>query len=370
MYSPKYTISNNILKNIGVIEACKEVVENAPILPAYERKFQEEALVRRVHHGTHVEGNDLSFDQAQRVFFEAKNYTRVEDVAQSANIFSRDRDIQEIINYRIVMEYVDRFFEKLEGKEFEYGEKTIKDIHKLAVYRIVSEEGQGEYRKSQVVLKDSRTGEVTFRPPPAVEVPYLMEDFIIWLNSKQGRDIHPILRAGIAHYVLAAIHSFVEGNGRTSRAFATIVLFVEGYDIKRLFSLEEYFDRDAESYYKALITTSSQSRDLAERDLTFWLEYFTQGLAMELSKVRDKVRKLSIDSKVKSKRGEPVFLSERQIKIVEYISENERGGMGELRPLFAMVSEDTVLRELQDLSKKDIIRRKGKTKGSFYELVK
>ena len=58
------------------------------------------------------------------------------------------------------------------------------------------------------------------------------------------------------------------------------------------------------------------------------------------------------------------------IKEIEYLSENERGGMGEIRPLFPMVSEDTVLREFQALVKSNVIRKKGKTKGSYYELVK
>lgn len=370
MYLPKYNISNAILKNIGIIEACREVVENAPLIPAYERQFQDEARTRTVHHGTHIEGNDLSFAQAERVLMHAKLETNAEKVAEKADLVAKERDIQEIINYRITMEYVDDLFKQSQDRDsFNYTENLIKNLHKTVVHRIVADGVIGRYRETQVVLKDSRTGEVTFRPPPAVEVPYLMEDFLTWLNSKSGRDDHPVLRAGIAHYVLAAIHPFVEGNGRASRAFATLLLFVEGYDIKKLFSLEEYFDRDAESYYRALITTSSQSGDLVERELTLWLEYFTQGLAIELSKIRDRVRKLSIDTRIKIKRGQQVLLSERQIKIVEYLSANGRGGMAEFRALLPMVSEDTVLRELQDLVGKNIIKKKGKTKGSFYELV-
>ena len=52
MYSPKFTISNEVLRNIGQIEASKEVIENAPLVPFYEKKFQSEALLKTVHHGT------------------------------------------------------------------------------------------------------------------------------------------------------------------------------------------------------------------------------------------------------------------------------------------------------------------------------
>ena len=36
MYQPQFTITNKILKNIGVIEASKEVIENSPLVPAWE----------------------------------------------------------------------------------------------------------------------------------------------------------------------------------------------------------------------------------------------------------------------------------------------------------------------------------------------
>ncbi|MAG59290.1 hypothetical protein CMO96_00670 [Candidatus Woesebacteria bacterium] len=370
MYSPKYIISNQILKNIGVIEACREVIENAPLIPSYERQFQEEARLRTVHHGTHIEGNELSFEQAGRLFQKLNGETSAEKAAQKADLVARERDIQEVINYRAAMDYVDGVFRDHKDRGIGYGEEMIKTIHRLTVDRVVPEDVQGEYRQTQVVLRDSRSGEVTFRPPPAVEIPYLMSDFIDWLNRKGGAETHPVIRAAIVHYALAAIHPFVEGNGRSARAFTTLILFAEGYDTKKIFSLEEYFDRDSEAYYRTLIATSDQAPELSERDLTGWIEYFTEGLAIELARVRDRVRKLSIDTKIRRKRGKQVALSERQIRIVEYLSENDLGVMGEFKGLFPMISDDTVLRELQDLTKKDIIKKKGQTKGSHYELVK
>src|SRR5581483_11535132 len=93
MYSPKFSINNEILKNIGIVEACREVIDNAPLLPYYEKQFQQDAIVRTVHHGTHIEGNELNMDQAQRVLM-------------GENVVARVRDIQEVINYRRVMELI------------------------------------------------------------------------------------------------------------------------------------------------------------------------------------------------------------------------------------------------------------------------
>jgi Fic family protein len=58
-----------------------------------------------------------------------------------------------------------------------------------------------------------------------------MKAYVAWLN--RDRDIHPILKAGIAHYQFVTIHPFMDGNGRTARAIATLVLYQNGFDLKR-----------------------------------------------------------------------------------------------------------------------------------------
>lgn len=345
MYSPTFTITNKLLKTIGIIEASKEVIENAPLVPAWEAKFREEALVRTVHHGTHIEGNELNFTEAGKVLAGAK-------------IVGRERDIQEVLNYRNVLKFIGSYDKP------EITDETIKHIHELTVYRLLAEETIGDFRKTQVVVKNSQTGEITFRPPPAVEVPFLITDFIQWLNTTQPEDIHTALKSGIIHYEIVRIHPFLDGNGRVARALATLVLFREGYDVKRFFALEEYYDREPMAYYEAL-----QSVGKLGGNLTAWLEYFTEGLAIEFSRIKDKVKSLSTDLKIKkSLGGQQLTLTERQIKIVEYIQENGFLQNKAFFELFPMVSEDTVLRELKDLLKKGIVVKEGTTKGARYVL--
>ena len=96
MYQPKFTITNKILKNIGIIEACKEVIDHAPLLPYYEKQFREDALVRTVHYGTHLEGNELNLTQAEKVLM-------------GQEVVARERDLQEVINYRKAMDFISEF---------------------------------------------------------------------------------------------------------------------------------------------------------------------------------------------------------------------------------------------------------------------
>lgn len=352
MYQPKYLISNKILKNIGSIEASKEIIENAPLVPSFEKQFQSDAMIRTIHHGTHIEGNDLTLYQTKKVL-------------EGAEVYARARDIQEVVNYRNVAVLLDELAAKRGG----YEPDMLKDIHRATVDRIVIPDKVGVFRTTEVVIKEEGTGKIIFQPPPFVEVPYLIEDFFSWLNDETAREIHPVIRAGIAHYILVAIHPFVEGNGRTVRAFASLILMREGYNIKKFFSLEEHFDEDPGSYYDAISAVDRQSPNIGSRDVTPWLEYFTGVLGIELEKIKDKVRKLSVDSRLKVKFGEQVALTERQMRLIEYISDQGSGGMAELRKVLPMVSEDTVLREIRDLMEKGIIKKTGSTKASKYVIA-
>lgn len=357
MYVPKYSITTTILRQIGQVEAAREVIENAPLVPSWEARFQDEARARVVHYGTALEGNDLTLSQAKSIL-----------EGNSEDVVARDRDIQEVINYRKVLDYIEKLADK--KTEIIYSREILQELHKLVTDKIIPDDQSGEFRETAVVLKNSVTGEIGFRPPSFIEVPFLIDDFLRFLNSEYGRKEHPVLRAAITHYAMAAIHPFVEGNGRTARALATLVLFSEGYDIKRLFALEEYFDKHADEYFGALMQVSNQSRKLEDRDLTAWLEVFTKALAIELSKVKEKVRELSIDIKIKEKHGHQIGLSARQMILVEYLNAHGELNMAVARKLLSMVSEDTILREFKYLLENGVVDKKGSTKAARYILKK
>ncbi|MCL5970485.1 MAG: Fic family protein [Patescibacteria group bacterium] len=348
MYSPTFTINNKILKNIGLIEAARGVILNAPMVPSWEAKFREDAIVRTVHHGTHIEGNELNLSEAGAVL-------------KGQTVVGRERDIQEVINFRNVLRYLDELSDS--SSDFVYSEDVLKQMHRLTTEKILPDERCGIYRKTQVVVRNSATGEISFRPPPALEVPYLVTDLLEWLKKITAEELHPVLKAGIAQYEIVRIHPFIDGNGRLARAFATLILFKEKYDIKRFFSLEEYYDQNAGDYY-----TSLQKVSLVH-DLTPWLEYFTLGLAVELTRIKERVLKLSTDVHIKEKLGgQQIYLTERQITIVEYIQKTgllQNKAFGEI---FPKISEDTILRDLKDLLNKGIIKKSGSTKAARYVL--
>ena len=343
MYQPSFTITNKIVRNIGAIDAAKEVIEHAPLLPYWEKKFQEEALLRTTHYGTHIEGNELSITQVQKII-------------DGERVVARERDVQEVINYRKIIESM------AEDTTEKIDEDFILKLHKTVVHGVLDDELAGSYRKKEVVIRNSITGDISFRPPKAIEVPWQMKDLLLFIAGE--KEMHPVLKAGVVHYEFVRIHPFLDGNGRVGRALSTYVLFKEGYDIRQFFSLEEHFDRDPVAYYAAL-----QSVQENKGDLTQWVTYFSEVMAAELVKIKTQIDSISIDSKLKQKLGGPVMLSERQIKVIEYIHKVGYFENKMFSSTFPMVSEDTVLRELQDLVKKGILKKQGKTKGVKYVMA-
>lgn len=344
MFNPTFTITNQILTNISKVEAAEEVIRNAPLLPLWEKQFKEDAIVRAAYHGTHIEGNMLQKEEAK-------------EVLMGKTIAARPRDIQEIINYRKVVELID---DEAMRKIDKITEQLILKIHRIATEKTVSQEQSGTYRLKQVIIRNSATGEITFKPPTPLEVPFLMKEFVYWMNKDETRNIHSILKAGIVHHEFVRIHPFIDGNGRVGRSLATLVLLLGGYDIRRFFSLEEYFDRDAISYYEHLQKATAG-------DLTAWLEYFSFGASVEFTRIKEKIQKLSKDAKLREKiGGQQIFLTERQIKIIEYMQEVGYLQNQAFKIIFPDISEDSVLRDVQDLVKKNLIKKIGSTKSARY----
>lgn len=350
-YSPKFSITNPILTNISKIEAAKALIESSPLLPSWERAFRKEAVARAIHYSTHIEGNPLNFSEVKKIIS-----------GQEEDVVARERDIQEIINYRKAMEFI----EELVGEQKEKSgkiidDKTVRQIHITLAEKMLPKERGGKYREHRATSRNSITKEVTVVYPAADEIAALMTNFLDWLNS-EGTKEHPVIKSGIVHHEIVRIHPFDDLNGRTARVTSTLSLYLDGYDIKNFFSLEEYYDSHAQNYYDALSSIAKK-----DPEMTRWLEYFSEGLAIELNRVKEQVLKLSKDAKLREAVGQ-VFLSERQEQIVEYIQDFGSFSNREFDRLFPKVSDDTILRELTDLKKKGVIKKEGTTKAARYVL--
>jgi len=126
--------------------------------------------------------------------------------------------------------------------------------------------------------------------------------------------------------------------------------------------LDDYYDQNRRSYYEAL-----KGVDQSTLNLTPWLEYFTEGVAISIKAVRDKVLALSRDIKILKERGQ-IALTERQMKIVEFIIQNGEITNRNVRKMFR-TSDRAALKEIRKLVDLEVIKPKGKGRSLYYILV-
>lgn len=345
-------------------------MDNAALVPHWESKFRRDAIIRTIHYGTHLEGNPLSKEQVEAVVGDDIPLPTIKYPV--GDVVARERDIQEVLNYRQVLRYIDNLgvpvvssYGRIKTDFTPYTLEILSQVHRMTSAKILPESEQGKIRKVAVVIRNKATGAIIYRPPSPAIIGIQLADFFNWLNRQDGRENHhPVIRAGIAHWEIVRIHPYTDGNGRTARAMALLVLFQEGYDVKRFFSIEQYFDQNPKDYYQALASVGTQK----DGNMTAWLEYFTEGLAIELSRVKELVQALSRDLRLKNRLGYQVALTERQIKILQYIELNDRLGTTELNQVLPMTSRDTILREVKYLVEKGLVQKIGVTKSARYVL--
>ncbi len=343
-FSPRFTITPALSRDLERIAEAKALIENAPILPALERQLRREARARSVHASTHLEGNSLSAEQVRKVL-------------SGGEVRAFEKDLREVKNYDKVLDYIEKQYPK---RGFQVEEATIREMNRIILEGIDDTSG-GTYRSGMVLVQNTRTREIVYTPPNAAKVPDLVADLVVWLGEE--KEVSPVLEAAVAHYELVRIHPFADGNGRVSRALAVLVLYRRGYDIRRVFSVEDYADTHPEEYYGALRKT-----DKAEGDLTAFLAFFAQALAVELGKVKERIQLVSLDKDLKKRLGQ-VFLNSRQWEALIYLQKDPFLSRGEYERL-VKATPRTANRDLEEMVKAGVLAVEGKGPASRYRLAR
>jgi len=348
MFNPKYKLTNSIVQMLTAIAESKAVIERAKIMPQQELKLRRRALIRMTHSSTAIEGNRLNANQVEALLAQKK-------------IDAPQRDIYEVQNYLKALKYA----EKIVKTGQPITEKVLLNIHKLVTNRTLLQEQCGHYRKTRVFVVRQRSGfpdEIVYTGPVANKVPELCKNLLHWIAENERKEINPVIVAGVVHQEIAAIHPFADGNGRTARALATLMLYKLGYDFRRLFALEDYYNSDRQAYYKAI--NIGENYEERRVDFTPWLEYFVKGFKEEIDNVRSAVATLSgrkINKNIKSQ----VFLSKDQMEILDLLGQIGKITVKDIAERIKC-SKRTAQLHLVKLKKLGMIKQVGKGPASAY----
>jgi len=211
-------------------KAFNRIPENKPSL----KRSKKEAYFQMIHHTVAIEGNTMNLVQTRSIL-ETKLAIGGKSIMEHNEILGLDSALK-YINQTLV----DR----------PHGHIMLRDI--LEIHRrvivFVDPDEAGHFRQTQVYIG----GHV---PPPPSNLDVLMHHFLNWLNNPNTLMMDPVRMAGLAHYKLAYIHPFTDGNGRTSRLLMNWILMQNGFPpviIRK---------QDRLSYYQHL-ETANQSSDI------------------------------------------------------------------------------------------------------------
>ncbi len=331
-FIPKFSITLNISNALVEIERVRGFLDAIKLKEKWFSDLQKEILILETHYSTHIEGTALSLEQAKNIL----EGNKVKDVNAD--------DKKELLNYKKAMGFVSKYL----GRDDPITEGLIREIHKILVKGVRGEKADpGNYRKIQNYVVNSITKEIIYTPPSPLEVPRLMRELVDWLNDR--KNISPIIISGITQYQFVHIHPFLDGNGRTARLLSTLILYKTDYDFKRLFTISQYYDKDRPAYYQAI-----QSVRNNKLDMTNWLEYFIEGLKIQMFEIKEKGERIIKREKL-VKKIRTSELNDRQEKALRYIINFGKISVNEYQIKMECIRR-TAQRDLADLVKKGILK--------------
>lgn len=268
-FEPHFRITPALTRSLLRIEAARVRIDTLPVTPAVLKGLRESARLFTTHYSTYIEGNRLEPAQVKAV------------LKHKGHFAGRERDEREVNGYYAALHFVQSQVSRKEALT----DVTIRTIHSLVISAGRARMKPSAYRDGQNVIRDARSGAIVYLPPEAKDVKPLMSGLIQWLDEQT--ELPCPLAAGLVHYQFATVHPFYDGNGRTARLLTTYVLHAGGYDLKGLYSLEEYYARNLQAYYAAITVGPSHNyyEGRADADVTAWLEYFALGMADACEKV-------------------------------------------------------------------------------------
>jgi len=348
-FKPNYKITDKILNNLTQIAAGREVIEQAKLIPKWELKLKKEARIHNAHSSTSIEGNNLNLEQ-------------VTALAENKDMTAMAKDKDEDLNYLKALDSIPGYA----------GKKTIDITLFLKVHETVTtgtlrdQKDCGVLRNRAVfvgrrIFDGTRFKEAAeYIPPKTKDVPRLVLEFLDWFNSDKIKEINPVILAGIVHYEIARIHPFIDGNGRTARLMAALILYKSGFDHRRFFVLDDFYDENRTDYYAALKTAQTD-----KGGITRWLEYFSDGVLYSINKVKDFIEKIGLTPKIEE--GERIELTQKQIKILERIQEKGKVSNKNLRDMFG-ITRQAMLKEISKLIDAKLIELVGKGRNAYYKI--
>ena len=216
----------------------------------------------------------------------------------------------------------------------------------------------------QVVSGPMGKEKVHYQAPAAELLDKQMGHFFKWINDKQQIDL--IVKAAIAHLWFITLHPFEDGNGRIARAITDMILAQSDNQSTRFYSMSTQIRNERKQYYDILELTQKGGLDISD-----WLEWFLECLLNALKSSEILLGKVIFKHHFWIKNALRLE-NNRQKKILNMLLDGFDGKLTTTKwSRLGKCSQDTALRDIQDLMEKQILYKlPGGGRSTGYDLIK
>ena len=231
-------------------------------------------------------------------------------------ISPKDKSQQMIANNYQTIRYI------VENKNNDLTPEAILHIHRLMTENtLLNQDDAGRLRENdEVVVENAITHEIVHTPPSFSVLPQFIKDLCDFFNETEPKVfVHPIIRGIIIHFMLAYMHPFVDGNGRTARALFYWYMLKQGYWLTEYLSISRVIAKSKKSYEKAYLYVESDKMDIG-----YFIVYNLRVLEQSFKQLQEYIK-----NKQKEKYSAQQFLkigniNERQAQILRILFENPK----------------------------------------------
>lgn len=264
-FTPLYAISPPLLSMIKRITVLVHDLNQQAVPDVVLMQMQSEARAVSTYASTSIEGNPLPLTEVKRLLKQRPAHIRQSE--------------REVLNYNRVLSDLNQ---QLDAP---FTAELLQQIHAGIMAELLPAHQLGAWRPEAVVVYDPRDQEIVYLPPNHEDVPALMDALITFVQENRA-SLDPLLLAGLFHKQMAAIHPFMDGNGRAARLATKLLLAGLGINTFNLFSFENYYNQNVTRYFQHVGLFDNYYELAPQLDFTPWLIYFAEGILDELLRVQ------------------------------------------------------------------------------------
>lgn len=336
-------LSNEIILKIAQIDELKgEWRGSISLNPKILHQLKKTVIITSSASSTRIEGSRMTDEEVERFLRGIKQKT------------PKNRDEEEVAGYA---DLLGRIFDNY--RDLKIRESRILDLHKIMLTFSQKDKNHlGKYKTRDNIVAIVEKGDIKkilFKPTAPWLVKKEMDDLFFWYERKQQeKDLHSLVLIANFIFEFLAIHPFVDGNGRLSRALINLMMLQSGYGFVPYISLEEIIEETQAEYYLSLRMTQKNHKTKNE-DISPWLNYFLDVVIKQIKKA------LNLLNGKESRK----LLSQTQEKIYDLFADNMELKVSEIQ-MKTKIPLPTVKQSVSKLVEYKMLEKNGQGPATRY----